>query len=161
MMPNSTENCDPVTQSRALYAVGSRVAPHATAVSAIHPHARATMTLNAISQNSMPAKQPPTKRLKTTKSPPYGEEDVPLPPLEEIPEPPPPLPATEESEAVRKYENQRKRSLETGTYTSSIYVDAFNLALDTVLKEESYLFSEEEAEVFAKYRSLDYEAQHL
>jgi Fanconi-associated nuclease 1 len=117
------------------------------------------MTLDAISPNSMPGEQPPTKRPKTIKSPPFEEEDVRLP-LEEIPEPPP-LPAPEESEAVRKYENQRKRSLETGTYTSSIYVDAFNLALDTVLKEESYLFSDEEAEVFAKYRSLDYEAQHL
>lgn len=48
-----------------------------------------------------------------------------------------------------------------GTYTRSIYVDAFNLALDTVLKEESYLFSEDETEVFARYRSLEYEAQHL
>lgn len=56
---------------------------------------------------------------------------------------------------------QRRRSSVTGTYTSSIYVDAFNLALDTVLSDESYLFSDDEAEVFAKFRSLDYEAQHL
>jgi Fanconi-associated nuclease 1 len=126
------------------------------------------MTLEAISrssQNSTPVEQPlepPAKRLKPTESPLSVEEDVQLPPeiLGEIPEPPS-FPAIEESEAVRKYDNQRKRSLGTGTYTSSIYVDAFNLALDTVLKEEAYLFSEEEAEIFAKYRSLDYEAQHL
>ncbi|KAI5804461.1 hypothetical protein EDC01DRAFT_643509 [Geopyxis carbonaria] len=49
----------------------------------------------------------------------------------------------------------------TGTYKSSMYVDAFNLTLDTVLTDESYLFSEEEAAIFATYRSLEYEAQHL
>jgi len=71
------------------------------------------------------------------------------------------LPAVEESEAVQKYENRRALDPVTGTYTSSIYVDAFNLALDTVLKDEAYLFSEGELEIFAKYRSLPYEAQHL
>jgi len=65
---------------------------------------------------------------------------------------------TEESEAVQKYSTHLSSR---GTYTSSIYVDAFNLALDTVLKDEAYLFSPDEAEVFAKYRSLEYEAQHL
>ncbi|KAK6519513.1 hypothetical protein TWF281_003340 [Arthrobotrys megalospora] len=44
---------------------------------------------------------------------------------------------------------------------SSIYVDAFNLALDTVLEEEGYLFDEDEHEVFRRYRGLDYEAQYL
>ena len=48
-----------------------------------------------------------------------------------------------------------------GLYTSSLYTDAFNLALDTVLAEESHLFSEQETEVFQKYRSLPYEAQYL
>ncbi|KAF7542372.1 hypothetical protein G7Z17_g11633 [Cylindrodendrum hubeiense] len=44
---------------------------------------------------------------------------------------------------------------------SSIYVDAFNLALDTVLDEESHLFDEKEMEVFRQWRELDYEAQFL
>lgn len=61
---------------------------------------------------------------------------------------------------VESYEGRRERSA-ARTYTSSIYVDAFNLALDTVLADEAYLFSSQEAEAFAKYRSLDYEAQHL
>jgi Fanconi-associated nuclease 1 len=69
------------------------------------------------------------------------------------------LPAAED-EAVKTYETARSKS-GAGTYSSSIYVDAFNYALDTVLKDEAYLFSDEEAEVFAKYRSLDYEAQYL
>jgi Fanconi-associated nuclease 1 len=44
---------------------------------------------------------------------------------------------------------------------SSLYVDAFNLALDTVLDEESHLFDEAEMDVFRQWRHLDYEAQYL
>ncbi|KAF2146975.1 uncharacterized protein K452DRAFT_355372 [Aplosporella prunicola CBS 121167] len=44
---------------------------------------------------------------------------------------------------------------------SSIYVDAFNLALDTVLEDESHLFDEAETEVFRQWRELGYEAQYL
>ncbi|KJZ73643.1 hypothetical protein HIM_06976 [Hirsutella minnesotensis 3608] len=44
---------------------------------------------------------------------------------------------------------------------SSIYVDAFNLALDTVLDEESQLFDEKEMQVFQQWRCLDYESQYL
>lgn len=44
---------------------------------------------------------------------------------------------------------------------SSIYVDAFNLALDTVLQDEIHLFNEKEKCVFEQWRSLTYEAQYL
>ncbi|KAF2193659.1 hypothetical protein K469DRAFT_734892 [Zopfia rhizophila CBS 207.26] len=44
---------------------------------------------------------------------------------------------------------------------SSLYVDAFNLALDTVLDEESHLFDEPEMEVFRQWRELSDEAQYL
>lgn len=44
---------------------------------------------------------------------------------------------------------------------SSIYVDAFNLALDTVLEDESHLFKEAEMAVFHQWRQLSYEAQYL
>lgn len=44
---------------------------------------------------------------------------------------------------------------------SSIYVDAFNLALDTVLEDEAHLFDDRERQVFDQWRSLDYEAQYL
>lgn len=44
---------------------------------------------------------------------------------------------------------------------SSIYVDAFNLALDSVLDEESHLFDEKEKEVFRQWRELKYEAQFM
>lgn len=44
---------------------------------------------------------------------------------------------------------------------SSLYVDAFNLALDTVLEEESHLFDDKEKRVFEEWRSLSYEAQFL
>lgn len=44
---------------------------------------------------------------------------------------------------------------------SSIYVDAFNLALDTVLGHESHLFNEREMQIFKSWRQLGYEAQYL
>ncbi|KAF0332646.1 hypothetical protein GQ607_000662 [Colletotrichum asianum] len=44
---------------------------------------------------------------------------------------------------------------------SSIYVDAFNLALDTVLADEAHLFDAKEAHVFEQWKQLDYEAQYL
>jgi Fanconi-associated nuclease 1 len=44
---------------------------------------------------------------------------------------------------------------------SSIYVDAFNVALDTVLEEEAHLFNEAEHEVFQSWKALSYQAQYL
>ncbi len=44
---------------------------------------------------------------------------------------------------------------------SSIYVDAFNLALETVLGDESHLFDEAEMSVFEQWRGLSYEGQYL
>ncbi|KAI9835140.1 MAG: hypothetical protein M1819_002509 [Sarea resinae] len=44
---------------------------------------------------------------------------------------------------------------------SSIYVDAFNLALETVLEDEAGLFDDAEMKVFECWRGLDYEAQYL
>lgn len=44
---------------------------------------------------------------------------------------------------------------------SSIYVDAFNLTLESVLDEESHLFNEAEMEVFAQWKGLSYESQYL
>lgn len=44
---------------------------------------------------------------------------------------------------------------------SSIYVDAFNLALETVLDEESHLFNEAEQEIFTQWQRLSYESQYL
>lgn len=44
---------------------------------------------------------------------------------------------------------------------SSIYVDAFNLALDTVLEDESHLFNSAEIKLFNDWRNLAYETQYL
>ena len=44
---------------------------------------------------------------------------------------------------------------------SSIYVDAFFLALETVLDEESHLFDEAETAVFQQWKDLSYEGQYL
>ncbi|KAI0898417.1 VRR-NUC domain-containing protein [Annulohypoxylon nitens] len=44
---------------------------------------------------------------------------------------------------------------------TSLYVDAFNLALSTVLDEESHLFNEEETFIFDQWNKLSYETQFL
>ncbi|KAI9642248.1 hypothetical protein NHQ30_009050 [Ciborinia camelliae] len=76
--------------------------------------------------------------------------------------------------AIAKYEAMRaeddnlpddlKSRLNQRTWTrgkSSIYSDAFNLALETVLEDEGHLFDEKEMEVFKQWRELDYEAQYV
>ena len=64
--------------------------------------------------------------------------------------------AAEQAETKERLDGQK---WERGK--SSIYVDAFNLALDTVLEDESHLFDEAEHAVFKSWRKLDYEAQYL
>lgn len=77
-------------------------------------------------------------------------------------------------EAIEEYETLRASQLEEegldaserdkGKWVrgrSSIYVDAFNLALDAVLQDETHLFDDKERRVFELWRALDYEAQYL
>ncbi|KAF2874937.1 hypothetical protein BDV95DRAFT_626524 [Massariosphaeria phaeospora] len=67
--------------------------------------------------------------------------------------------ASQEQDAESAQERLQDRKWVRGK--SSIYVDAFNLALDTVLDEESHLFDEAEMDVFQQWRALNYEAQYL
>ncbi|KAF2217433.1 hypothetical protein CERZMDRAFT_30829 [Cercospora zeae-maydis SCOH1-5] len=72
--------------------------------------------------------------------------------------------AYEASKAAEQAEFGLQERLEGRKWTrgkTSIYVDAFNLALDTVLEEESHLFDEAERAVFKQWRELTYEAQYL
>jgi len=75
--------------------------------------------------------------------------------------------AIEEYEAMRAAEDvpeDLKARLTQRSWTkgkSSIYVDAFNLALETVLDDEGHLFDDKEMEVFKQWRKLEYEAQYL
>lgn len=85
------------------------------------------------------------------------------------------LPPTEASqEAIEEYETLKSSQSNAGEEIpnkkiaplwikgrSSIYVDAFNLTLDTVLEEESSLFSSKELEIFSQWKDLNYEAQYL
>ena len=83
-------------------------------------------------------------------------------------------PVKTDKEAITEYELMRaageviatnlKERLDTRNWTkgkSSIYVDAFNLALETVLEDEAHLFDEVEIEVFNQWKALDYDAQYL
>ncbi|XP_014560081.1 hypothetical protein COCVIDRAFT_90313 [Bipolaris victoriae FI3] len=67
--------------------------------------------------------------------------------------------ALDENKSKETSERLEKRAWIRGK--SSLYVDAFNLALDTVLDEEGHLFDEAETEVFRIWRSLGYEVQYL
>jgi len=67
--------------------------------------------------------------------------------------------ASHEDTTVETENRLEKRSWVKGK--SSLYVDAFNLALDTVLDEESHLFDEAETELFRIWRALSYETQYL
>ena len=83
-------------------------------------------------------------------------------------------PVKTDKEAIAEYEAaraaeineslQREARLDQGKWIrgkSSIYIDAFNLALETVLEDERHLFDEREIEVFQIWKDLDYEAQYL
>ena len=78
-----------------------------------------------------------------------------------------------DAEAIEAYEAYKagqsdqptlQQRLEKGTWTkgrSSIYVDAFNLALETVLEDESHLFNEVELDLLRQWKALCYESQYL
>jgi len=83
-------------------------------------------------------------------------------------------PIKTDKEAIQQYEqlraaggaelaelNERLGKSKWTRGKSSIYVDAFNLALETVLEEESHLFDAAEMKVFTEWRDLSYEAQYL
>ena len=86
------------------------------------------------------------------------------------------LPVIESDEnAIREYESSQPEKddqteldlhvrLRDGVWQkgkSSIYVDAFNLALETVLEEESHLFDPAELHIFDQWKELTYESQYL
>jgi fanconi-associated nuclease 1 len=85
------------------------------------------------------------------------------------------LPAVRiDEEAIEEYEASQSQRIEAEQSAadrltsrkwvrgkSSIYVDAFDLALDTVLEEESCLFGNAELELFRHWRELSYEAKYL
>ncbi len=82
-------------------------------------------------------------------------------------------PIRTDKEAIAEYEAYKagevadlslQGRLENRSWTrgrTSIYVDAFNLALETVLDEEAHLFDEAERSLFAHWRGLGYESQYL
>lgn len=82
-------------------------------------------------------------------------------------------PVKTDKEAIAEYEATRAADAESLDLRSrvgqrkwvqgksSIYVDAFNLALETVLEDESHLFDEAEMAVFEQWRDLSYEGQYL
>ncbi|RPA71367.1 hypothetical protein BJ508DRAFT_419942 [Ascobolus immersus RN42] len=70
------------------------------------------------------------------------------------------MPTISENDIDKEEEDDPEKPWVPGEH-KSVYVQAFDLALDTVLEHESHLFSEEEMEIFGKYRSLSYEAQYL
>lgn len=82
-------------------------------------------------------------------------------------------PVKTDKEAIAEYEATRAAEAESLDLNgrlgqrkwlpgkSSIYVDAFNLALETVLEDESHLFNEAEMAVFEQWTDMSYEGQYL
>ena len=79
-------------------------------------------------------------------------------------------PVKTDQEAIAEYEaykaseetlQDRFKKRSWGKGRSSIYVDAFNLALETVLEEEQHLFDEAELDLFRQWKNLHYESQYL
>lgn len=84
-------------------------------------------------------------------------------------------PITTDKQAIEEYETWRASQTASnssdlrGNFSqrewipgkSSIYVDAFHLALDTVLKDEKHLFDDAELTLFQQWQSSSYEAQYL
>jgi fanconi-associated nuclease 1 len=78
-----------------------------------------------------------------------------------------------DTEAIEEYEAYKAGQAESSSLQdrlsnniwtkgrSSIYVDAFNLALNTVLDDEGHLFDEAEMSFFRQWRELAYESQYL
>ncbi|KAL8642765.1 MAG: hypothetical protein Q9228_000556 [Teloschistes exilis] len=98
------------------------------------------------------------------------EEQIPSPSQTELESALPPVKT--DKEAIAEYEATRAAETDLDLHSqlgqrkwvqgkSSIYVDAFFLALETVLDEESHLFDEAEMAVFQKWRDLSYEGQYL
>lgn len=107
-------------------------------------------------------------------TPPVDEAESEHPPMSSQTELETSLPEIETDEqAIQEYEtSQAADNAESGLHVrlrdgvwkkgkNSIYVDAFNLALETVLEEEPHLFSEAEMEVFTQWKDLSYESQYL
>ena len=82
-------------------------------------------------------------------------------------------PVKTDKEAIAEYEATRAAEAESLDLNgrlgqrkwvagkSSIYVDAFNLALETVLEDESHLFDKAEMAVFEHWKDMSYEGQYL
>lgn len=84
-------------------------------------------------------------------------------------------PVKTDQDAIEEYESSKAAGVEEDDISlhkrfgemkwrkgkSSIYVDAFNLALETVLDEEAHLFDKAELEVFRIWNDLNYDAQYL
>lgn len=129
--------------------------------------------------NSLHTKNAIDSRSKTESAEPVdlavGNEDIDIPRSSqtelEISLPP----VKTDQDAIAEYENSRAAEADEEQLSlqqrlgemkwrkgkSSIYVDAFNLALETVLNEEAHLFDDSELDVFRIWNEMNYEAQYL
>ena len=120
--------------------------------SPIKRYAREIPDSDADSDNEELDEQPRTRRTDL---------ETALPPIQTDKEAIEAYEATRAAEAAEPSPTERLDGKVWVRGKSSIYVDAFNLALETVLEEEAHLFDEAEQEVFKQWRELEYEAQYL
>ncbi|KAJ9192329.1 hypothetical protein DTO021D3_8798 [Paecilomyces variotii] len=146
-------------------------------VVSIPPSRRESDTINSQDRDQTPLTTTPPREVSDlglisyTELPAIDDPEAPLPSSQTELETSLPEIATDKA-AIEKYEASQAQDGELGLRQrfgerkwlkgkSSIYVDAFNLALETVLEEEAHLFDEAEMEVFNQWKELSYEAQYL
>ena len=119
------------------------------------------------------ASRPPSREIPDSEDDPDDEDEIPLEASRKTDLETALPPVKTDKEAIAEYEATRaaeandldlqgrlgQRKWIQGK--SSIYVDAFNLALETVLEDESHLFDDAEMAVFQQWRDLSYEGQYL
>jgi Fanconi-associated nuclease 1 len=123
-----------------------------------------------------PLSPSPSVEVADTPAPAYEDAETQIPPSSQTDLETALPPIKTDNQAIEEYEASRatkqEDNSEPGLHVrlrdgvwqkgrSSIYVDAFNLALDTVLAEEAHLFDEAEMEVFRQWRELSYQSQYL
>ncbi|KAJ5619505.1 hypothetical protein N7510_003489 [Penicillium lagena] len=128
---------------------------------------------SSIVDQEAPLSPSPSVEVADTPAPAYEDAETQIPPSSQTDLETSLPPIKTDDQAIEEYEAshaaEQEGDSEPGLHVrlrdgvwqkgrSSIYVDAFNLALDTVLAEESHLFDEAEMEVFRQWRELSYQS---
>jgi Fanconi-associated nuclease 1 len=134
-------------------------------------HIQRAANVGSSLDSSPPSKQSPRSRRRNQVQDTEGDEDEPAKSSQTqletaLPEIKNDEDAIEAYEAFKAGQSEQtlQERVENRSWTkgrSSIYVDAFNLALESVLNEERHLFDDAEKSLFKQWNAISYESQYL